>query len=90
MSVALNLENPRLQEHECVAIVATTLYDREAMELLLKTQNKLKFTGRNSVRFMLNLAAQERIEKSAKQNLEVSVQVEVQISSEDRADSYCP
>ena len=79
ISVALTVENARLQEYECTAVIDLSLYDRHAGEILLQEQEVRKFAGRSRARFLMDLGSQERIEKSANRSLEVGIRVKVQL-----------
>lgn len=86
ISITLTMENARLQEYKCIAVIDLSLYDRHEGELLLQGQQVRKFAGRNRVKILTDLGLQERIEKSANRSLEVGIRVKVhmrRIISED-------
>lgn len=88
MRVKLTAKNAPLDTHYCIAIVEISLHDEDGTEIPLPSQNEHKLTScMDYIQFFTTLGSQERIERYAKKNLDISLKVELQfrrICFEDR------
>lgn len=73
------MENVRLEECDCIAVIDLSLYDRHVGEMLMEGKEVRKFSGRSKIKFLRDLGSQERIERSANRSLEVGIRVKVQL-----------
>ena len=78
LKINITLSNVNFQENSFTAYVTTTLYDPEACSVLDQHARDYQFAEDKSfVKFLMNLAKQERIEKSRSKHLEIRVQIKV-------------
>lgn len=78
LSVGITVDKRTFHQYEWEAIVDTTLYDRQAEHPPIRRQEKREFAkGKDHLRLILDLAPQEKIDRSRSKSLEIRVKVAV-------------